>query len=99
MGNLDDLNDLYLVRTNDVIKIIVYNTGYYASGGSYKEKMIYNFDDSVKIAGKRFKEDQICSNFEYKLDDSKRIIPLQLERLYIQNFDCDFSLCIYKETD
>lgn len=62
------------MRTNDVIKIIVYNTGYYASGGTYKEKMIYNFDDSVKIAGKRFKGEQICSNFEYKLDDSKRII-------------------------
>ena len=72
--NVYDLNDLYLLKTNDVKQVIANVTGYYASGGTYSEKWIYNFVDSNKIVGQSFKDSQLNSSFEYVFDDSGKLI-------------------------
>jgi len=72
--NVYDLNDLYLLKTNDVEQVIANVTGYYASGGTYNEKWIYNFVDSNKIVGQFFKDSELNSSFEYTFDDSGKLM-------------------------
>ncbi len=71
--NVYDLNDLYLLKTNDVEQVIANVKGYYASGGTYNEKWIYNFVDSNKIVGQLFKDSELNSSFEYVFDDSGKL--------------------------
>lgn len=72
--NVYDLNDLYLLKTNDVEQVIANVTGYYSSGATYNEKWIYNFVDSNKIVGQSFKDSELNSIFEYAFDNSGKLI-------------------------
>jgi hypothetical protein len=76
--NVYNLNDLYLLRIDNVEQIIADQTGYYSSGGTYKEKWIFNFVDSFKIKGQFFKDGQLSSSFEYKFDNSGKLISKKL---------------------
>ena len=72
--NVYDLNELYLLNSNDAKQITVNVTGYYSSGGTYKEKWIYNFVSPKKIVGQEFKDSQLSSSFEYEFNDSSKIV-------------------------
>lgn len=103
--NIYDLEDLYLLKSDNVKQIVANKTGYYASGTTYEEKWIYNFVDSFKIVGQFHKDGELRSRFEYEFDKSGKIVrkslaykrPLQGWQSRIIKYEYESDILIFEK--
>lgn len=68
--------DLYKVKDKNIESVVVSETNY-LKNESYINKWIFNYSADTIIRGKLFKNEELKSNFEYVLDDNKRIIEMK----------------------
>jgi hypothetical protein len=96
--NIYDMHNYYEVNSKDVSKLTVSILGFYAYGGRYDEKWIYDFYDTNKIQGEKYFDNELKLKFVYEFDSLRHIIK-KINEIKIPLVGWQKEIYTYEYTD